>query len=104
MIECRVVENASTVDDICGKVVGIVGGAGGARGPVGESGNDSSDREDAIEPKKQGLIAVALKRVTIMAERALKGNSSVPRGSAAMVVAKKGGGGSPRRAEAAAAQ
>ena len=43
VIECRVVENASTGDDIGGKVVGIIGGAGGARGPVGESGNNSSD-------------------------------------------------------------
>ena len=49
MIECRVVENVSTRDDICGKVVEIVGGA---RGPMGESGNDSSDREDVIKPKK----------------------------------------------------
>ena len=43
VIECHVVENASTGDDICGKVVGIIGGADGARGPVGESGNNSSD-------------------------------------------------------------
>ena len=52
VIECRVVENASTGDDICDKVVEIFSGAGGARGPVGESDNDSSDREDAIKPKK----------------------------------------------------
>ena len=46
------VENASTGDDICGKVVGFIGGAGGARGPRDESGDDSSDREEAIKPKK----------------------------------------------------
>ena len=51
-------------------------------------------------PKKKGLIAVALKRVTTMAEGAPKGNSSVPRGVAAMVAAKKGGGGYPIRAAA----
>ena len=90
------VKNTSTGDDICSKVVGIVDGAGGAREPVGESGDDSSDREDSIKPKKQGLIAVALKRVTTMEEGAMKGNSSVPRGAAA--AAKKGGGGRPRRA------
>ena len=102
VIECRVVENDSTGDNVCGKIVGIVGGASGAREPVGESGNDSSDREDAIKPKKQGLIGVALKRVTTMAESTLKGNSNVSRGVSAMVAAKKGGGGSPRRAAAAA--
>ena len=80
---CRVVENASTGDDICGKVVRIVGGADRATGPGGKSGDDSSDREDAIKPKKQGLIAIALKRVTTMAEGAPKGNSSIPRGVAA---------------------
>ena len=53
MIECRVVENASTGDNICGKVIRIIGGAGGARGLVAESGNDSSDREDASKPKKK---------------------------------------------------
>ena len=77
------VENASTGDDICGKVVDIVGGAGGARGPGGESGDESSDRENPIKPKKQGLIVIALKRVTTMAEGAPKGNSSVLRGAAA---------------------
>ena len=92
------VENASRGDDICGKVVGIVGGAGGTRGPLGESGNDSSDREDAIKPKKQDLIAVALKRVTTMAEGASKGNSNVQRGAAAAVAAKKDGGRNPIRA------
>ena len=76
-------ENVSTGDNICGKVVGIVGGASGATRPGGEIGDDSSDREDAIKPKKQGLIAIALKRVTTMAEGAPKGNSSVPRGAAA---------------------
>ena len=68
MIECRVVKNASTGDDICGKVVRIVSGADGARGPGGKSGDDSSDQEDAIKPKKQGLIIIALKRVIAMAE------------------------------------
>ena len=33
VIEYRVVENASTGDDICGQEVGIIGGADGARGP-----------------------------------------------------------------------
>ena len=50
MIECHVVEDASTGDDIFGKVVGIVSGV---RGPVGESGNYSSDQEDAIKPKNK---------------------------------------------------
>ena len=83
----RVVENASTGDDIFGKVVGIVDGAGGAKGPGGESGDDSSDREEAIKPKKQGLITIAFKRVTSMAEGAPKGNSSVPRGVTAAATA-----------------
>ena len=74
---------------------------------MGESGNDSSDREDAIKPKKQGLIAIALKRVTTMAKGAPKGNSSVPRGVATMVAAaqegrrqqpNKGGSSGPIRA------
>ena len=47
------VENASTGDNICGKVVTIIGGAGGARGPMGETGDNSSDREDAIKPKNK---------------------------------------------------
>ena len=34
MIECRVVENESTRDDICDKVVEIIGGANGARGLI----------------------------------------------------------------------
>ena len=93
MIECRVVENASTGDNICGKVIRIISGAGGARGLVAESGNDSSDREDASKPKKKGLIAIALKRVTTMAEGAPKGNSNVPRRVTAMVADKKGSGG-----------
>ena len=87
--------NASTGDNICGKVVGIVCRA---RGPVGESGNDSFDREDAIKPKKQDRIAVALKRVTTMAEGAMKDDSNVMRGVTAMVAAKKGGGNGPIRA------
>ena len=88
MIECHVVESASREDDICGKVVGIVGGTSGARGTMRKSGDDSSDREDAIKPEKQGLIAVALKRVTTMAKGASKGNSIVPRGVAAATVAQ----------------
>ena len=87
VIEYHVAENASTGDDICGKVVGIVGGGVGARGPRDESGNDSSDREDAIKLKKKSLIAVALKRVTTMVEGAPKGNSSVSRRAAATVAA-----------------
>ena len=100
VMEFCVVENASTGDDICGKVVGIVGGAGGARGPVGESGDNSSDREDVINPKK-GLIVVALKRVTTMVEGAPKDNSSVPREATAAATAKKGSSG-PIRAVAVA--
>ena len=53
VMECHVVENASTGDDICGKLVEIVGGAGGIRGLMGESGDDSSDLEDAIKPKNK---------------------------------------------------
>ena len=87
MIEYHVVENASTGEDICGKVVGIVGRVGGARGPGGESGDDSSDREEAIKPKKQDIIAIALKRVTIMVQGAPKANSSVPREAAATAAA-----------------
>ena len=56
VMECRVVENASTGDDICGKVFMIVGGAGGAKGPVGESGDDSFDQEDAIKPKNKAYL------------------------------------------------
>ena len=94
VIEFRVVENASMGDNIYGKVVGILCGAWG---PVGESDNDSFDREDAIKPKNQGQIAVALKRVTTMTEGAPKDNSSVMRGVAAMVAAKKGDGSGPIR-------
>ena len=55
MMECSVVENASTGDDICGEVVRIVGRAGAARGPVDEvdSGDDSSDSKDVVKPKNK---------------------------------------------------
>ena len=54
-IECSVVENASTGDDICDKVAEIIGGVDGARGPIGEavSGDNSSDPEDVIKPKNK---------------------------------------------------
>ena len=73
--------------DICGKIVGIVGGASGARGLVGEvdSGDTHLTQGMPLNQKKQGLIAVALKRVAAMAEGALKGNSSSPSGVATTV-------------------
>ena len=55
VMECCVVENASTGVGICGKAVKIVGGASGARGLISEidGGNDSSDPIDVTKPKKQ---------------------------------------------------
>ena len=47
------VKNASTGDNICGKVVGMVSGIGRAREPLGERGNDSSDLEVSIKPKNK---------------------------------------------------
>ena len=57
----------------------------------GESGDNSSDLEEAIKLKKQGQITIALKRVTSMAEGALKGNNSVPIGAAAAAAASQKG-------------
>ena len=56
MMECRVIKNASTQGNICGKVVGASGEASGERGPVSQvdCSDDSSNIEDAISPKKIG--------------------------------------------------
>ena len=53
VIEYSDVKNASTRDNIYGKVVKIIDEASGAREPVGKSnsGDDSSDPKDVIKPK-----------------------------------------------------
>ena len=58
VIECHVIENASTGGDIYGKVVGTISNVGGARGLVSgvNSGNNSFDPKDAIRPKNMAWL------------------------------------------------